>query len=210
MTNQDPPIAASPAIVPATPPFSTAQAAATSADTDARSLMRLAMAEARRASGRGEVPIGCVVRHDPTGRIIGTGHNLRETERDPTAHAEIVALREAARVLGHWRALDCTLVVTLEPCPMCAGAIVAARVPRLIYGCADPKAGAVRTLYTLCEDPRLNHRVAVTPDVLADECTELLREFFRLKRAAGQRGRRRSGAGMTPELGAGAGEGQNA
>jgi tRNA(adenine34) deaminase len=151
------------------------------------SWMRGAMAEAELGRAKGEVPIGCVVVHDPTGRVIGRGHNVRETERDPTAHAEVVALREAARTLGHWRLVDCTIVVTLEPCPMCAGAIVNARVPRLVYGCDDPKAGAVRTLFTLCEDARLNHRVAVTGGVLAEECAELLRSFFRAQRAMGKK-----------------------
>ncbi|HEX8324604.1 MAG TPA: tRNA adenosine(34) deaminase TadA [Tepidisphaeraceae bacterium] len=145
-------------------------------------LMFLALAEARLAGSAGEVPIGCVIWHEPSRRIIGRGHNTRENCPDPTAHAEIVALREAATTLGHWRVLDCTLAVTLEPCPMCAGAIVNARVPRLVYGCDDPKAGAVRTLYTLCEDPRLNHRVEVTAGVLADECATLLRDFFRARR----------------------------
>ena len=103
--------------------------------------MREALAEARAAMSAGEVPIGAIVIHAPTGRIIGRGHNRRENDLDPTAHAEIVAMRQAARELRHWRLIDCVLVVTLEPCPMCAGAIVNARVPRLIYGCADPKAG---------------------------------------------------------------------
>jgi tRNA(adenine34) deaminase len=153
----------------------------------AETWMREAIAEAQRALAADEVPIGCVIVHEPTGRIVGRGHNLRETQQDPTAHAEIVALRQAARELGHWRLLDCVLVVTLEPCSMCAGAIVNARVPRLIYGCPDPKAGAVRTLYRLCEDERLNHRVAVEEGVLANECAELLRDFFRRQRAWGKK-----------------------
>ena len=142
---------------------------------------------ARAAAAGGEVPIGCVVVHDPTGRVIARGANRRVTDHDPTAHAEIVALRQAGQALGHWRLLDCTLYVTLEPCPMCAGALVNARVPRLVYGCDDPKAGAVRTLYQLCEDGRLNHRVEVTGGVLAAEGAELLREFFRAQRAAGKK-----------------------
>jgi tRNA(adenine34) deaminase len=142
---------------------------------------------ARAAAAGGEVPIGCVVVHDPTGRVIGRGANRRVTDHDPTAHAEILAMRQAGQTLGHWRLLDCTLYVTLEPCPMCAGAIVNARVPRLVYGCDDPKAGAVRTLYQLCEDGRLNHRVEVTTGVLADDCAEVLREFFRAQRAAGKK-----------------------
>ena len=135
----------------------------------------------------GEVPIGCVVIHEPTGRIIGRGHNRREADADPTAHAEIVAMRQAARELGHWRLLDCVLVVTLEPCLMCAGAMVNARIPRLIYGCSDPKAGAVRTLYRLCEDGRLNHRVEVLSGVMAEKSAALLQDFFRAQRALGKR-----------------------
>jgi tRNA(adenine34) deaminase len=149
--------------------------------------MSEAIALARQASDLGEVPIGCVVVHDATADIIGRGYNRRETDRDPTAHAEILAVREAGKALGHWRLVDCTLVVTLEPCPMCAGAIVNARIPRLVYGCDDPKAGAVRTLYQVCTDARLNHRVDVTAGVLADECAELLRAFFRRQRALGKK-----------------------
>ena len=154
---------------------------------DHEPLMREAIAEARAARAKEEVPIGCVIVHDPTGRIVGRGHNLRETDQDPTAHAEVVAMRHAARELGHWRLLDCTMYVTLEPCPMCAGALVNARLPRLVYGCSDPKAGAVRTLFRLCEDARLNHQVLVTDGVLAEECAELLREFFRAQRALGKK-----------------------
>jgi tRNA(adenine34) deaminase len=149
--------------------------------------MREAIAEAQKALAVDEVPIGAVVVHEPTGRIIGRGHNRREKDRDPTAHAEILALREAAGAMGHWRLLDCALVVTLEPCPMCAGAAVNARIPKLIYGCADPKAGAVRTLFRLCDDERLNHRVAVEAGVLAEECAELLTSFFRAQRALGKK-----------------------
>ena len=149
--------------------------------------MREAIVEAQKALASGEVPIGAIVVHEPTGKIIGRGHNRRETDHDPTAHAEVLALREAAREIGHWRLLDCVLVVTLEPCPMCAGAIVNARVPKLVYGCDDPKAGAVRTLYRLCEDARLNHRVAVEAGVLAETCAELLRSFFRAQRALGKK-----------------------
>jgi tRNA(adenine34) deaminase len=149
--------------------------------------MHLAISEARKALALDEVPIGCVIVHDPTGQVIGRGFNRRETDHDPTSHAEILALREAAKTQGHWRLLDCTLVVTLEPCPMCAGAIVNARIPRLIYGCADPKAGAVQTLFQLCTDPRLNHRVEVTPGVLADECAAMLRDFFKTQRALGKK-----------------------
>ena len=150
-------------------------------------LMRKAIAEAQAALRLDEVPIGCVIVHEPSGRVIGRGHNLRETAHDATAHAEIIAIRQACEELGAWRLIDCTLVVTLEPCPMCAGAIVNARIPRLVYGCDDPKAGAVRTLYQLCEDARLNHRVEVTSGVLAEECAELLRSFFRAQRALGKK-----------------------
>jgi len=149
--------------------------------------MREAIAQAELALAKDEVPIGAVVVHDPSGRVVGRGHNVRETEQDPTGHAELVAMRDAARELGHWRLIDCTLYVTLEPCPMCAGGIVNARIPRLVYGCDDPKAGAVRSLYRLCEDGRLNHRVDVTSGVLADECAELLRSFFRAQRALGKK-----------------------
>jgi tRNA(adenine34) deaminase len=150
-------------------------------------LMRQAIAEANFALAEDEVPIGCVIYHEPSDRIIGRGHNRRENDRDPTAHAEIIAIRQAARELGDWRLLDCTLVVTLEPCPMCAGAMVNARVPRLVYGCDDPKAGAVRTLFRLCDDDRLNHRVLVTDGVLAEECAELLRAFLKAQRAMGKK-----------------------
>ena len=149
--------------------------------------MRAAIAEAEAARAKDEVPIGCVIVHEPTGRIVGRGHNLRETAHDATAHAEIIAIRQACEALSSWRLIDCTLVVTLEPCPMCAGAIVNSRIRRLVYGCDDPKAGAVRTLYQLCEDARLNHRVEVTSGVLAEECAELLRAFFRAQRAMGKK-----------------------
>lgn len=149
--------------------------------------MREAIAEAQAALRLDEVPIGCVIVHEPSGDIVGRGHNLRETDHDATAHAEVMAIRQACAALGSWRLTDCTLVVTLEPCPMCAGAIVNGRIPRLVYGCDDPKAGAVRTLYQICEDARLNHRVEVTPGVLATECAELLRSFFRTQRALGKK-----------------------
>ncbi len=144
--------------------------------------MRMALPLARQAAAEDEVPIGCVIVHEPTGRVIGRGYNRRETDHDPTAHAEMLAIREAGRAIGHWRLLDCSLLVTLEPCPMCAGAIVNARIPRLIYGCDDPKAGAVRTLYQICEDKRLNHRVEVVSGVLRAECAAVLREFFQARR----------------------------
>jgi len=137
--------------------------------------MEEALAEARAAGEAGDVPVGAVVIRD--GVIIGRGRNRRELDGDPTAHAEVVALREAARTIGHWR-VEATLVVTQEPCPMCAGAIVNARVPRLVYGCTNPKAGAVATLYEITTDPRLNHRVEVTGSIRAAECAALLQEFF--------------------------------
>ncbi len=142
------------------------------------SLMREAIAEARKAFAMGEVPIGAVVT-GPDGAVIGRGHNLRETAEDPTAHAEILAVREASRRLGSWRLTGCSLYVTIEPCPMCAGAIVLARIDRVVYGAADPKAGAVDTLYRLLSDERLNHRAAVTGGVLQEECAMLMRDFFR-------------------------------
>jgi tRNA(adenine34) deaminase len=138
--------------------------------------MREALAEADEARARGEVPVGAVAVH--AGRVIGRGHNLRETARDPSAHAELTAMRAAAAYLGSWRLVDVDVYVTLEPCPMCAGALVNARVARLVYGADDPKAGAVRTLYQLLSDPRLNHRVEVVPGVLAEECAASLRDFF--------------------------------
>jgi len=142
--------------------------------------MRLALGEAAQAAMLGEVPVGAVVMQD--GVVLGAAGNRRESARDPTAHAEILALRQAARAGGSagssWRLCDATLYVTQEPCPMCAGALVNARIRRLVYGCKNPKAGAVRTLYSIVEDPRLNHRVEVCDGVLADECAALLRRFF--------------------------------
>jgi tRNA(adenine34) deaminase len=138
--------------------------------------MREALAEADQARARGEVPVGAVAVHG--GRVIGRGHNLRETARDPSAHAELIAMRAAAAYLGSWRLVNVDVYVTLEPCPMCAGALVNARVTRLVYGADDPKAGAVRTLYQLLEDPRLNHRVEVVRGVLSDDCAASLRHFF--------------------------------
>jgi tRNA(adenine34) deaminase len=139
--------------------------------------MRLALAEAGAAAETGDVPVGAIV-FDVAGNVIGRGRNRREADRDPTAHAEVVALREAARQLGTWRLHGATLFVTLEPCPMCAGALVNARIERVVYGCDDPKAGALRSLYALGGDPRLNHRFEVTPGVLAQECGRLLSDFF--------------------------------
>jgi tRNA(adenine34) deaminase len=144
--------------------------------------MRLALSEAAQAAMCDEVPVGAVVILD--GRILGQGSNRRETDNDPTAHAEIVAMRRAARAVGSWRLCDATLYVTQEPCPMCAGALVNARIKRLVYGCPNPKAGAVRTLFRIVDDTRLNHRIEVCEGVLADECGALLRRFFEAKRAA--------------------------
>ena len=138
--------------------------------------MARALAEAEAANRAAEVPVGAVVVSG--GSVIGRGHNLREALRDPTGHAEILAIREAARQRASWRLDDCTLYVTLEPCVMCAGAIVQARIRRLVFGCPDPKGGAVRSLYEVCDDPRLNHRVAVTEGVLGERCGVLLRRFF--------------------------------
>ncbi len=142
--------------------------------------MREALAEAREALGHGDVPIGAVVVH--AGRVIGRGHNKRELLEDPTAHAEVLALREAAATLGSWRVLDSTLYVTLEPCAMCAGAIVLSRIPRVVYGTADPKAGAAGSVLDVLDDPHLNHRPQVLAGVLADECAGLLRDFFAERR----------------------------
>jgi tRNA(adenine34) deaminase len=142
--------------------------------------MAEALGEARLAGAEGEVPIGAVLVAD--GRIAGRGRNARERLRDPTAHAEILALQDAARALGRWRLTGSTMYATLEPCPMCAGALVNARVDRLVYAVEDPKAGAVDTLFDLVRDPRLNHRVEVASGVLAEECGSLLREFFRQRR----------------------------
>jgi tRNA(adenine34) deaminase len=138
--------------------------------------MRTALDAARQAAMIGEVPVGAVV--VVRGEVIAVAHNQRETKNDPTAHAEIVAMRAAAAALHSWRLVDADLYVTMEPCPMCAGAIVNARVRRLIYGCDDPKAGAVRTLFQLLDDQRLNHRVEVVPGVLGVESAELLKSFF--------------------------------
>ncbi|MFC9712751.1 tRNA adenosine(34) deaminase TadA [Paenibacillus sp. JNUCC31] len=139
--------------------------------------MREAIAEAHKAEALGEVPIGAViVQHN---RIIGRGYNLRETTLDSTAHAEMVAIRQASEAIGAWRLLDCSLYVTLEPCPMCAGAIVQSRVPIVIYGTADPKAGCAGTLMNLLQEPRFNHRTEVVADILQLECSSMLTQFFR-------------------------------
>jgi tRNA(adenine34) deaminase len=139
--------------------------------------MREALGEARAALATSDVPIGAVV-VDPDGTVVGTGRNRREADHDPTSHAEVVALRQAAAARGEWRLTGCTLVVTLEPCTMCAGAVVLSRVDRLVFGAFDPKAGAVGSLWDVVRDRRLNHRPEVLSGVLADESSALLREFF--------------------------------
>lgn len=152
--------------------------------------MRLALELAEQAEQRGDVPIGALVVRD--GRILGTGFNVRERDHDPTGHAEVVAVREACRQARRWRLDGASLYVTLEPCPMCAGTLVNTRIARLIYGAHDPKAGAVRSLYQLCEDPRLNHRLDVVGGLMADECAALLKRFFK---AARERAREHRAAG---------------
>jgi tRNA(adenine34) deaminase len=150
-------------------------------DSNDRSWMEVALAEARKAAEIGEVPIGAVIVAD--GVIIGRGHNRREIDHDPLGHAEILAIREAAVVVGGWRLTGSTLYVTLEPCPMCAGALVASRIDRLVFGAVDPKAGYCGTLGNIAQDPRLNHRLEVVGGVLAEESSALLRGFFaRLRR----------------------------
>lgn len=146
------------------------------AELDQR-FMRAALAEAAAARAKGEVPIGAVIVLD--GTIIGRGHNLRETGEDPTAHAEMLAIRQAAATIGHWRLLETTLYVTLEPCVMCLGAMILARIPRLVFGCRDPRAGAAGSIYDFTRDERFNHRVAVSEGVLGAECSELLSGFFK-------------------------------
>jgi len=143
--------------------------------------MQQALVEAETAARLGEVPIGAVVVRG--GEVIGRGYNLREATNDPTTHAEMVAIRQAAAALDSWRLLDCTLYVTLEPCVMCMGAIILARIPRLVFACRDPRAGAVGSIYDFSRDERFNHRVEVTEGVLASECSELLSGFFQSLRA---------------------------
>ncbi len=143
--------------------------------------MSRAVELAELAASRGEVPVGAVITKDDA--LLAEGHNLTVTMSDPTAHAEVVVIREAAQTLGDWRLNDCTLYVTLEPCAMCAGALVLARVARLVFGAADPKAGMVRSLGNLVQDERLNHRIEVTSGTLADVSGDLLRDFFRARRA---------------------------
>ncbi|MGO9961444.1 MAG: tRNA adenosine(34) deaminase TadA [Solirubrobacteraceae bacterium] len=142
--------------------------------------MRLALREASRALEHDDIPVGAVVVKD--GEVIGTGHNEREIRADPTAHAEMIALRDAARALGSWRVLDSVLYVTLEPCAMCAGAVVLARIPRVVFGTSDPKAGAAGSVLDVLAEPRLNHRPQVESGLLAGDCAELLRSFFASRR----------------------------
>lgn len=147
--------------------------------------MQLALAEAEAAYNEDEVPIGAIIVRDD--RVIAAAHNQREQLRDPTAHAEMIAITQAAQQMESWRLENCTLYVTLEPCPMCAGAILQARIPTVVYGAPDPKAGAVHTLYQLLADPRLNHRPQTVAGVLLEPCGQILTRFFQAKRALGKK-----------------------
>lgn len=162
-----------------TSPPSPPPPAATDLDLE---MMTRALALARRAAAADEVPVGAVVYHAHSGRVVGEAYNRRHLDRDPTAHAELLAIREAAFTLGDWRLNDYSLAVTLEPCCMCAGVIVNARIGRLLYATPDPKAGAVDSLFRLTTDPRLNHRVTPISGVLAAEAASMLREFFQARR----------------------------
>jgi tRNA(adenine34) deaminase len=148
--------------------------------------MQLALLEASRAVEHGDVPVGAVI-VDDTGQVLARAHNRREVDADPTAHAEILALRAAARRRGHWRLDDCVLFVTLEPCAMCAGAMINARLGRLVYGASDPKAGAIASLYRFADDVRFNHRFPVTPLCAPEESVALLQSFFKALRARGEK-----------------------
>lgn len=152
---------------------------------DDERFMRIALEQAEAAAAADEAPVGAIVVSG--GRILGSARNEREALRDPTAHAEMIAITQAASALQSWRLENCTLYVTLEPCPMCAGAIVLARIPRVVFGALDPKGGAVRSLYRLLEDERLNHRVDVVEGVLAAPCGQVLSDFFRAKRDSRKR-----------------------
>lgn len=163
-------------LLSAAAPPDAAPAAEDGAAQDAH-FMALALVEAERAAALGDVPVGAVVVHGA--EVVGRGHNRREVDADPLAHAELLALSDAARTLGRWRLSGCTLYVTLEPCTMCAGALVNARVDRVVFGATDPKAGAVTSLYEVCTDPRLNHRLTVSGGVRGPECGDRLRTFFR-------------------------------
>ena len=147
--------------------------------------MQLAIEQARQAEAAGDVPVGAVIVQD--GQLVAAAHNQREQLGDPTAHAEMIAITQAAEAVGSWRLTGCTLYVTLEPCPMCAGAILQARLPQLIYGAADPKAGAVETLYRLLADPRMNHQTEVLAGLLGAECGKLLSDFFAEQRRLGKK-----------------------
>ena len=147
--------------------------------------MQEALGEAERAGQQGEVPVGAVIVYN--NQVVGRGHNLREGKEDPIAHAEILAIQDAASTLGRWRLSDCTLYVTLEPCPMCAGAIVNSRLTRLVYGAADLRAGAVRSVFQLCDDPRLNHRSDILGGLRKEECGRILSDFFAARRALKKR-----------------------
>ncbi len=147
--------------------------------------MRMALAEAQAAFAENEVPVGAIITRDD--QVLASAHNLRDTLRDPTAHAEMIAITQAAESLGSWRLEGCTLYVTLEPCPMCAGAILQARIRTVVYGAPDPKAGAVHSLFQLLADPRLNHRCEIISGVLADPCGAILTRFFQQQRAMGKK-----------------------
>jgi tRNA(adenine34) deaminase len=155
-------------------------AIATGFAVDDEHFMRLALVEAEAAAAADEAPVGAIIVRD--GQVLASARNEREALRDPTAHAEVIAITQAAAALGQWRLDGCTLFVTLEPCPMCAGAIVQARIPRVVYGATDPKAGAVRSLFRIADDPRLNHRAEIVEGVLAEPCGRVLTEFFQRKR----------------------------
>ncbi|MDR0328126.1 MAG: tRNA adenosine(34) deaminase TadA [Planctomycetaceae bacterium] len=148
--------------------------------------MQMALQEAEAAAGENEVPVGAVIVHGER-RVIASDHNRREQLRDPTAHAEMLAITQASEALGSWRLDDCTLYVTLEPCPMCAGAILQARIPRVVYGADDPKSGAVQSLFKLLNDVRLNHQCSVVSGVLAESCGNVLSRFFQRQRATGKK-----------------------
>ena len=148
-------------------------------------MMLRALAEAAQAQREGEVPVGAVITHGD--QIVASAHNQREQLHDPTAHAEMIAITQAAAALGSWRLNECTLYVTLEPCPMCAGAILQARLPRVVYGAGDPKAGAVDSLYQLLGDSRLNHQCEIVRGLLANQCSRLLTAFFASQRAQGKK-----------------------
>ena len=154
------------------------------AHSDDERFMRLALAEAERALEHDDVPVGAVLAY--AGEVVGAGHNERELRQDPSAHAEMLALQAGARALGSWRLLDTVLYVTLEPCAMCAGALVLARVPRVVYGTADPKAGAAGSVLDVLSEPRFNHRPEVEAGVLQPECAALLLDFFATRRGAGR------------------------